>query len=195
MGGPRLSTVVSSDRTTIAFDLSGEGPPIILIGDASQGRSDPKLVHLAALLARERTVLTYDRRDSIDRAGGSPNTLEREIEDLDVLLDAAGGSASVFGMSSGAVIALRAAAHGLEIETLALYEPPFMFDGALPTERIRFISVPTVVIVGERCHPRIRRAARALWAVLPDVQHRTLEGQADEVNPEALAPILERLPV
>ena len=70
-----------------------------------------------------------------------------------------------------------------------------MFDGALPAERIRFISVPTVVIVGERCDPRIRRAARALWAVLPDVQHRTLEGQADDVDPEALAPMLERLPV
>jgi pimeloyl-ACP methyl ester carboxylesterase len=189
-----LSTVVSSDGTPIAFDRSGEGPPIILIGDASQGRSDPKLVQLAGLLARDRTVLTYDRRDSGDRADGSPNALEGEIEDLDALIDAAGGSASVCGMFSGAVIALRAAAHGLEIETLALYEPPFMFDGALPTERIRFISVPTVVIVRERCDPRTRRAARALWAVLPDVQHRTLEGQSDDVDPEALAVMLERLP-
>jgi pimeloyl-ACP methyl ester carboxylesterase len=190
-----MSTVVSSDGTTIAFHQSGDGPAIILIGGASQGRSDPKLVELAALLARERTVLTYDRRDSGDRADGTPYALEREIEDLEALIEAAGGSASVFGMSSGAVVALRAVAQGLEIETLALYDPPFMFDGPLPVERIRFISVPTVVIVGERCDPRIRRAARALWAVLPDVQHRTLDGQADDVDPEALAPMLGRLPV
>ena len=79
-----MSTVVSSDGTTIAFDRSGEGPPIILIGDGFQGRSDPKLVHLAALLAGERTVLTYDRGITAT-AGGSWNALEREIEDLDVL--------------------------------------------------------------------------------------------------------------
>jgi pimeloyl-ACP methyl ester carboxylesterase len=104
----------------------------------------------------------------------------------------AGGSAGVFGMSSGAVLALEAAARALKIEKLALYEPPFMVDYALPTERLASVAVPTLVIARENGDPRLRRAAQALWSVLPDVQHRILEAQTHDVDPGALAPLLER---
>jgi pimeloyl-ACP methyl ester carboxylesterase len=67
-----------------------------------------------------------------------------------------------------------------------------MGDYSLPIERMRSVTVPTLVIAGEKTDPRLRRAARALWAALPDVQQRTLEGQTHEWAPEVLAPALER---
>jgi hypothetical protein len=66
-----------------------------------------------------------------------------------------------------------------------------MGDYSLPTERVTSVTAPTLVITGENSDPRLRRAARALWAVLPDVQQRTLEGQSHEWAPEILAPALE----
>lgn len=75
------------------------------------------------------TVINYDRRGRGDSGDTGPYAVEREVEDLDALIQAAGGSASVFGSSSGAVLALRAAASGLNITRLAVYEPPFPVDG------------------------------------------------------------------
>jgi len=79
---------------------------------------------LARFLEPHFTVFNYDRRGRGDSGDTAPYALEREIEDLDALIAQAGGSASVFGYSSGAILALRAAAQGLAIPQLALYEPP-----------------------------------------------------------------------
>jgi pimeloyl-ACP methyl ester carboxylesterase len=121
-----MSTVTSKDGTTIAFDRSGEGPALIMVGGAFQHRAiDPSTARLAELLAPNFTVYHYDRRGRGDSGDTAPYAVEREIEDIDALIQDAGGTVSVFGMSSGAVLALEAAAHGLAVTKLALYEPPF----------------------------------------------------------------------
>jgi len=121
-----MKKVHSKDGTTIAFDQSGQGPAIILVGGAFQHRAiDPRTAQLAALLAQHFTVFHYDRRGRGDSSDTQPYAVEREVEDLDALIKEAGGSAFVFGMSSGAVLAIDAAARGLAITKLALYEPPF----------------------------------------------------------------------
>lgn len=122
-----MNRVTSKDGTAIAFDRSGKGPAIILVGGALADRSAG--APLAALLAPHLTVFTYDRRGKGDSGDTTPYAVEREVEDIDALIKAAGGSAFVFGMSSGAVLALEAAARGLAITKLALYEPPFIVDG------------------------------------------------------------------
>jgi pimeloyl-ACP methyl ester carboxylesterase len=128
-----MDTVKSKDGTTIAFDRSGEGPALILVGGALQHRAlDPSTAQLASLLAPSFTVHNYDRRGRGDSGDTVPYAVEREIEDLDALIDEAGGSAFVFGMSSGAVLALDAAANRLAITKLALYEPPMVVDDSRP---------------------------------------------------------------
>ena len=111
-----MNTVKSKDDTTIAFDRSGEGPVLILVDGALQHRAiDPSTVQLGSLLAPSFTVYHYDRRGRGDSGDKLPYAVEREVEDLDALINEAGGSAFVFGMSSGAVLALDAAASGLGI--------------------------------------------------------------------------------
>ena len=128
-----MRKVHSKDGTTIAFDRSGKGSPIILVGGAFQHRSiDPRTVQLAALLAPHFTVFHYDRRGRGDSSDTVPYAVEREVEDLGALIAEAGGSAFVFGMSSGAALALEAVARGLAIMKLALYEPPFIVDDSRP---------------------------------------------------------------
>jgi pimeloyl-ACP methyl ester carboxylesterase len=93
-------------------------------------------VKLAPLLAEQFTVFSYDRRGRGDSGDHAPYDVLREIEDLAALIEEAGGSAFVFGHSSGAVLAVRAAAHGLPIRKLALYEAPLIVDHSRPpTER------------------------------------------------------------
>lgn len=122
-----MEKVRSSDGTAIAFDRSGEGPPVILIGGAIQHRAmDPTTEKLAALLAPRFTVSHYDRRGRGDSGDTEPYAVEREVEDLEALVEEAGGSAFLYGMSSGGALALEAAARGVAATKLALYEPPFM---------------------------------------------------------------------
>jgi pimeloyl-ACP methyl ester carboxylesterase len=132
-----MEQVHSRDGTAIAFDRSGEGPPIILVGGAIQHRAmDPTTTRLAALLAPRFTVTHYDRRGRGDSGDTEPYSVEREVEDLEALVEEAGGSALLYGMSSGGALALEAAAHGVAATKLALYEPPFMVgdDGARAPE-------------------------------------------------------------
>ena len=121
-----MNQVISKDGTTIAFDRAGQGPAVVLVGGAFQYRAiDPPTAQLAALLAEHFTVFHYDRRGRGDSSDTQPYAIEREIEDLEALIKEAGGSACVFGMSSGGALALDAAAQGLAITKLAVYEPPF----------------------------------------------------------------------
>ncbi|HEX2728321.1 MAG TPA: alpha/beta hydrolase, partial [Rubrobacteraceae bacterium] len=122
-----MEKVRSKDGTEIAFDRSGEGPAIILVVGAFNDRSTG--APLAAALQESFTVINYDRRGRGDSGDTQPYAVEREVEDLEALIEEAGGSASVFGYSSGAVLALRAAARGLAITRLALYDPPVSADG------------------------------------------------------------------
>jgi pimeloyl-ACP methyl ester carboxylesterase len=122
-GGPTDGRVTSRDGTTIAFGRQGDGPPVILVAAALSDRSDT--ARLAALLAEHFTVINYDRRGRGESGNTGPYRIEREIEDLEAVIEAAGGSAYVFGSSSGAVLALRAASSGANVTKLALFEPPF----------------------------------------------------------------------
>jgi len=121
-----MEKVTSSDGTTIAFDRMGDGPPVILVCGGSTDRMSN--APLAALLAQNFTVLNYDRRGRGDSGDTAPYAVEREVEDIDAMITAAGGSASLYGTSSGAALALEAAASGLAITKLALWEPPFILD-------------------------------------------------------------------
>ena len=112
--------VVSRDGTAIAYDRMGQGPPVVLVLGALCSRTLGPGVKLAPLLAAHFTVFTYDRRGRGDSGDCAPYAVEREVEDLEALIREAGGSACVYGHSSGAVLALRAAAHGLSIRQLAL---------------------------------------------------------------------------
>ena len=119
--------VSSKDRTTIGFDRTGAGPPVVLVCGGSVDRMAN--AELAGLLSSDFTVFNYDRRGRGDSGDTEPYAIEREFDDLYAVIDAAGGSASVYGISSGAVLALKAATDGLGIAKLALYEPPYVPEG------------------------------------------------------------------
>lgn len=115
--------VTSADGTTIFGEQRGSGAPVILVGGAFNDRTT--VAGLAEVLAPDFTTIAYDRRGRGDSGDSSSYAIEREIEDIAALIAEAGGSASVFGHSSGAVLALEAAAAGLPIEKLVAYEPPY----------------------------------------------------------------------
>ena len=123
-------SVQSADGTRIAFGRVGDGPPLILVEAALHYRDFSSFGGLVPLLAREYTVYTYDRRgrgESMDTKAYSP---DREVEDLEALIVETGGSVRLYGYSSGALLAMRASAHGLPIGRMALLEPPLQDDGA-----------------------------------------------------------------
>jgi pimeloyl-ACP methyl ester carboxylesterase len=123
-----MKKVISKDGTAIAYDQLGSGFPVILVDGALCSRAFGPLPKLAQLLAPTFTVINYDRRGRNESEDTQPYAPEREVEDIAALIQAAGGSAFVAGVSSGAALALAAAASGLNIKKLALYEAPFAVD-------------------------------------------------------------------
>ena len=124
-------TVTSADGTSIAYEIVGEGPPLILVGGAFCDRTARASgTPLAQLLAPRFTVFSFDRRGRGDSTDTADWAIEREVEDLAALIAEAGGASFVYGMSSGAVLGLAAAVQQLAIPKLALYEPPLMLDPA-----------------------------------------------------------------
>jgi pimeloyl-ACP methyl ester carboxylesterase len=172
--------VTSKDGTPIAVDAVGTGPPVVCVGGALNDRHSTAPV-AAALTGF--TVYSYDRRGRGDSGDTPPYAVAREIEDLAAVIDEAGGSAMVYGMSSGAVLALLAAAAGLPITRLALYEPPLnappgppdysaRLAGATPEEALElFLSgvmgMPEEALAGMRRSP----AWPALLALAPTLRH------------------------
>jgi len=124
-----MSKVISKDGTEIAYDKKGTGPAIILVDGAFGYRGLGFGNQLANLLAQHFSVYTYDRRGRGESTNSKHFAIEREVEDIKALIDAAGGSAYVYGISSGACLALEAAIRlGEKITKLALYEPPYNSD-------------------------------------------------------------------
>lgn len=163
----------SDDGTLIAYRRTGgDGPPVIMVGGAFSTAAAQ--APLAALLAPRFSVITYDRRGRGGSGDTAPYAVEREVEDIAALLTKVGGSASLCGMSSGAALALEAAATGLPITQLAVYEPPYdagpaaeVTDNAAYTARLdellsegrrdeavelflSVVGVPTDVVAGMR---------------------------------------------
>jgi pimeloyl-ACP methyl ester carboxylesterase len=122
----KVASTLSKDGTQIAYDKTGQGPALILVAGAFQDRM--AMGAYAGPLSEHFTVYNYDRRGRGESGDTQPYAVEREIEDIDALIQEAGGSAFVFGGSSGGVLTLDAAAHGLNITKLAVYEPPFVVD-------------------------------------------------------------------
>ena len=137
-----MNKVISKDGTHIAFDRRGAGPAVILIDGAFCSAKFGPMVKLAPLLEKSFTVITYDRRARGESGDTKPYDVQREIEDIDALIFMAGGSAHVFSVSSGAILAIRAAAAGLKINKLALFEPPFVGDrgGRMPADAVSELS-------------------------------------------------------
>jgi pimeloyl-ACP methyl ester carboxylesterase len=122
--GKTTQVLTSRDGTRIAYDKWGRGPALIMVTGALSDRSGN--AELARLLAGHFTVYSYDRRGRGGSSDTKPYAVQREIEDIEALIDRAGGSAHVYGKSSGAALALQAAAAlGPKVSMLALYEPPY----------------------------------------------------------------------
>ncbi len=119
-----MQMIISKDGTKIAYDKSGKGPAIILAAGALTNRADDS--ELARLLATRFTVYDFDRRGRGDSTDTKPYAVEREIEDVEALIDEAGGSADVYGISSGACLAIETAAALVDkVKKLAVYEAPY----------------------------------------------------------------------
>ncbi len=125
-----MPAVVSKDGTRIEFERSGAGAPLILVDGALCYRDSGPARPLAKLLAPHFTVFTYDRRGRGESTDSEVYAVEREVEDLEALIQEAGGSAYVYGVSSGAALAMQAGTRLPGIRKLALYEAPYIVDGS-----------------------------------------------------------------
>jgi pimeloyl-ACP methyl ester carboxylesterase len=122
----------SDDGATIAFSRCGAGPALVVVDGAFCFRGNGPAPALAKALGPQFTVFSYDRRGRGESTDTSPYAIAREVEDLQAVVRAAGGSAFALGVSSGAALALQAAAAGVPLRGLALYEPPFLNEGEQP---------------------------------------------------------------
>ena len=182
-----METVTSRDGTKIAYDKLGAGPAVVLVSGALVTRSgDSKL---AELLAPQFTVYNHDRRGRGDSTDSKPYSVEREIEDIEALVDEAGGSAHLYGISSGACLALRTAASlGGKITKLAIYEAPYDEREGAPGEWQEFGSKLNELLAADR-----RGDAVALFMKLVGVPDNAVtEMKASPMWPrmEAIAPTL-----
>ncbi|NLP84205.1 alpha/beta hydrolase [Microbacterium sp. CFH 90308] len=121
-----MSTVTSADRTSIAYEQTGDGPAVVIVGGAlSLGKDAAGLA--SALADAGFRAISWDRRARGASGDARGSTPEREVEDLAAVIEAAGGDAAVLGHSSGAVLALYAASRGVPVKALFLSEPPLRF--------------------------------------------------------------------
>lgn len=145
-----MKKVTSRDGTTIAFDRSGQGQPVILVDGALCSRAFGPIPKLVPLLAQHFTVFHYDRRGRNESGDKAPYAIEREVEDLEAILKEAGGSAFVFGLSSGAALALEAANRLTGIKKLALYEAPFLVDNSYPPMPADYLAQLKALVAADR---------------------------------------------
>ena len=145
------STVTSKDGTRIAYDTIGHGPPVILVAGAMCSRSFWSGPELAKLLARRFTVYNYDRRGRGESGDTMPYAVAREIEDIEALIDEAGGSAYLYGHSSGAALDLEAALRlGKKVKKLAMYEAPYNDEAAAKQAFKEYIKQLTEALAADR---------------------------------------------
>lgn len=164
-----METVTSADGTVIAFDQLGAGTPLVLVAGASCDRAVG--AEVAEALAAHFTVLNYDRRGRGDSTDTLPYAVDREIEDLEVLISAAGGSAAVLGISSGGALAAHAAASGLPISRLVMWEPPFRLDPDGQLASKEYVARLTELLAEDR-----RGDALALFMSLVGLSPEMIDG-------------------
>jgi pimeloyl-ACP methyl ester carboxylesterase len=149
MNGTEIGRVTSSDGTSIAYERVGTGPAVILVDAAGNFRGFSPMPQLAETLSEHFTVFTYDRRGKGASTDTLPYAVDREIEDLQALIDLAGGRAFVHGFSSGATLALLAAERGIGIAKVSLLEPPLGVTDSPPPSGISG-EVARLIITGRR---------------------------------------------
>ncbi len=155
-----MENVISKDGTPIAFDRTGSGPALILVDGAMCSRGFGPLPAMARRLSTDFTVFHYDRRGRGDSGNHPAYSVEREIDDLDAILQAAGGSAFVFGVSSGAALAVEAAATLRGIRKLALYEAPFVVDNTHPPLPPAFIAEMKALVAADERGAAVKKFMR-----------------------------------
>ncbi len=157
-----MQKVISKDGTPIAFDKAGQGLALILVDGALCGRSFGPMPKLAPILAQHFTVYWYDRRGRGDSGDTTPYTVDREIEDLEALIQEAGGTAFVFGVSSGAALALEAANRLPNIKKLALYEAPFIVDDSREPLMEDYVTRLKALVAADRRGDAIKMFMKAV---------------------------------
>jgi pimeloyl-ACP methyl ester carboxylesterase len=254
-----MHTATSKDGTILAYDVFGSGPPLVYITGATCFRTFKPVLDDARKFAECFTVYNYDRRGRGDSGDTPPYAVEREVEDIEAIIDAAGGAAFLYGHSSGAVLALEAALRiGAKLRKVVIYDPPYVHDeaekttyGALghkvsallasgkksdavrvfltqigmprlfvwmlplfpewktmvalaptlaydivltkdlpPLERVRLITIPTHIVVGENSPSGMAQVATRLAAAIPGATYQQLAGQNHMVSANALLPVL-----
>lgn len=153
-----MSTLTSSDGTTIAYELVGSGPAVILIDGALCFRDAGPMRPIAEALRGRLSVVLYDRRgrgesdDALADPSARAEAMAREIDDLAALVNAAGGTAALFGMSSGGALALAAAAAlGPDrVPRVAVYEPPYLPDPLLASAQAYTHDLLAALAAGDR---------------------------------------------
>jgi len=255
-------TTTSGDGTTIAYTKLGSGPPLIIVDGAFCYRENGPASQLAPLLAKHFTVFAYDRRGRGASGDAREYAIEREVDDLRSMVREAGGSALAVGISSGGALALQAAARGVSLKGLALYEPPFIEEDGNPHsfdvqkrrlvqfisagDRVgavrffitdvygaprsfvavmplvmrsawkknlsvahtlpydltlledwsvlrdlrRLITIPTLVIGGEKSPASLKDAVTTVAGALPNARRIYLRGQDHNVSASAVAPVI-----
>lgn len=140
---------ISRDGTPIAYEVSGEGPAVIFVtGAMAAGASDAPL---ASLLSDRFSAVVYDRRGRGESGDTGPFEVAREVEDIAALIEATGdGSAGLYGMSSGAALVVEAAASGLPVRKVAVYEPPFAVYEGGEKQRAEYTERLTQLLAQDR---------------------------------------------
>jgi pimeloyl-ACP methyl ester carboxylesterase len=257
--GEATTATISKDGTAIAYEKSGQGSTIILVNGALAHRNLFGEGALATLLAKNFTVIFYDRRGRGESGDTKPYTVEREIEDIEALIDEGGGSAYLHGSSGGGALALLAAEKlgPDKVKKLALYEVPYasdtkkeyikekykvnelvangkpgeavtffferrgmppdkiegmkkspewnelvrtgptlvydfevLGDGTIPADVAKKISIPTLVMDGEKSFDFVHTTADSVAKNIPGAARKTIKDQTHDLSPEAVAPVL-----
>jgi pimeloyl-ACP methyl ester carboxylesterase len=143
--------VTSKDGTRIAYEVLGQGPPLVFVAGALGSRSISFARKMRAELAQSFTVYDYDRRGRGESGDTQPYSVAREIEDLAAVVELAGGAPLVCGTSSGAALALEAAAAGIPMRLLVAHEPPYAVgEAAASFDRDYTKNVTRLVAEGRR---------------------------------------------
>jgi pimeloyl-ACP methyl ester carboxylesterase len=135
-----VSAARSKDGTTIAFERTGSGPPLIIVDGALCWRGSGPARKVAKEVADRFTVITYDRRGRGESGDTAPYSVHCEVEDIEALIGEAGGPAHLCGFSSGGVLAMEAARAGAAIDKLVVYEAPFIVDDSRPPAPASYVS-------------------------------------------------------
>jgi pimeloyl-ACP methyl ester carboxylesterase len=182
-----MPQVTSPDGTTIVYDQFGEGPPLILVDGALCVRGSK--AELAAQLAPHFATYIYDRRGRGDSGDTQPYAVAREIEDIDALIEQAGGSAALYGHSSGAILALEAAlALPTKVTALALYEAPYNDDPDAATATAAYVSELRTTLAQGRNGDAVALFMR--YTGMPDQMIEGMRAQPFFAALEAVAPTM-----